>query len=53
MKVERTGVVILKEDLQEISEDPQSIESRRKVLDDLNRAQSNDLEQENQNEQGE
>ena len=52
-EVERTGVVILKEDLQEISEDPQSIESRRKVLDDLNRAQSNDLEQENQNEQGE
>ena len=42
-----------KEDLQEISEDPQSIEARRKVLDDLNRAQSNDLEQENQNEQGE
>lgn len=51
--VDITGVVILKEDLQEISEDPQSIEARRKVPDDLNRAQSNDLEKENQNEQGE
>ena len=51
--VKRTGVIILKEDLKETSEDPKSIEARRKVLDALNRAQSNDLKQENQNEQGE
>lgn len=47
------GVVINPGDIAETAEDPKSIEARKKVLDDLTRAQSNDLEQENQNEQGE
>lgn len=41
------------EDIIKIAEDPKSIEARKKVLEYLTRAQSNELEQENQNEQGE
>lgn len=52
-KVNPDGSIILQEDLKEMSEDPKSIEARKKVLDDLINAQSNDLEQENQKEQGE
>ncbi len=52
-KVNPDGTIILQEDLKETAENPQSIEARKKVLEDLTRAQSNELEQENQNEQGE
>lgn len=52
-KVNPDGNIILQEDLKEMSEDPKSIEARKKVLDDLINAQSNDLEQENQKEKGE
>lgn len=53
LKVNPDGSVILQEDLKETAEDPKSIEARKKVFEDLTRAQSNDLEKENQNEQGE
>jgi len=51
--VDKTGGIILSEDLKETAEDPKSIEARKKVFEDLKRAQSNDLEQENQNVRGE
>lgn len=50
-KQETTG--ISHDEFRDVAEDPKSIEARKKVLDDLTRAQSNNLEQENQNEQGE
>lgn len=52
-KINTYGNIILHEDLKETAEDPKSIEARKKVFEDLIRAQSNDLEKENQDEQGE
>lgn len=41
------------DEFRDAAEDPKSIEAREKVLDDLTRAKSNDLDRENQNEKGE
>lgn len=50
-KRETTG--ISHDEFRDVAEEQKSIEARKRVFDDLTRAQSNNLEQENQNEQGE
>ena len=50
-KRETTG--ISHDEFRDVAEEQKSIEARKRVFDDLTRAKSNNLEQENQNEQGE